>query len=431
MLRRHRDFRLLWMGDAISQMGSAVTVLALPYLAVTVLHATPFEVGLLGTFEYLAFLIVGFPTGVWIDHARCRGVLIASDLGRAAFIGSVPVAALFHRLTLGHLYVVALGVGLLTVFFTVAYQSYVPRLIDEPQLEEANARLEMSRGVAEVSGPAVTGYLMAWLTAPLVLAADVASFVLSALFVSRIRSREPDPSPRVRRQMMNEIAVGIRFVWRQQILRTLTIACAAYNFFSTFLTAMFLVLLARELQLSSGTIGLVFSLAGLGGLVGALLAPGAARVIGQGRTIVLASAVVAVGDLAIPFAQRGWLTWLAAVGNGIGTLAVVASVITQLSFRQRLCPRHLLGRVTATMRLLAWSTVPLGAFVGGVLGQAVGVRTTLWIGAAGVIAAGVPIYLSPLVKARTWTTAEKPVPALCHVSHAVPEPSTHMADSRS
>lgn len=400
VLRVNPDFRRLWMGDAISQAGSAVTALALPYVAVAVLHATPFQVGLVTTFQYAAFVLVGLPAGVWIDRTRCRRVLIASDLGRAVLIASVPAAALAGWLTLPQLYAVALSTGVLLVFATVAHQTYVPKIVEEERLETANSRLELSRGVAEASGPAATGYLIAWLTAPLAVGADAASFVLSALAVSRIRFREPEPAREHHISPGRSIRIGIRFVVRQPVLRVFALASAGYNFFDTFLATMFLVLLVRELAIASGTIGLVFALAGLGGLGGALLATRLTQMLGEGPTIVLARVAVSIGDSAIPLAQRGWLLWVAAVGNAVGTLAIVASVITQLSFRQRVCPPSLLGRVTATMRLIAWSTVPLGAFAGGVLGQTVGVRPTLWIGAGGVAAAGLPIYGSRLFSIR-------------------------------
>lgn len=400
VLRTNPDFRRLWLGDAVNQAGSAITLLAFPYVAVTVLDATIFQVGLVTTFQYLGFLLVGLPAGVWIDRTRCRRVLIASDLGRAALIASVPAAALLGLLTLPQLYAVSLGTGVLTVFATVAHQSFVPKIVEEEGLEMANSRLEVSRGVAEASGPAVTGYLIAWLTAPLALGADAASFVLSAVAVSLIRFREPRPGRTRHPGLVREIRVGLRFVRRQPVLWLLALNSAAYNFFDALLTTLFLILLARELDISSGTVGLVFALAGLGGLVGAVLAPRLTRTLGQGRTIVLATVAVAVGNLAVPLAQHGWLLWLAAAGNAVATLAVVVTVITQLSFRQRVCPPSVLGRVTATMRLIAWSTVPLGAFAGGLLGQTIGVRATLWIGAGGVVAAGLPIYASRLFTLR-------------------------------
>jgi MFS family permease len=417
VLRRNADFRRVWLGDAVSQAGTAVTALALLYVAVDVLHASPLQVGLVTTFQYLAFLVVGLPTGVWIDRSRCRPVLIASDLGRAVLVASVPVATMLHALTIYQLYAVALGTGTFTVFATVAHQSYVPKLVPHGDIDVANGRLEVSRGVAEASGPAVTGYLIGWLTAPVALLADVVSYLASAALLTRVRSAEPEPEPTPRsrgeRRIIAEIRAGLGFVTGQPALRVLAVNTATYNLFDTMLTAMFLVLLARELHVPASQVGLVFALGGLGGLAGALLAPSLARAFGQGRAILLTSWGVAAADLAVPLAHRGWLLWLAAAGNALGTLAVVASVVTQLSFRQRICPPHLLGRVNATMRLVAWSTVPLGGVLGGALGQTLGLRPTLWVAAGGVVLAGVPVQLAGLrsMDQAAGLAAAEPAPA--------------------
>ncbi|HSV67434.1 MAG TPA: MFS transporter [Mycobacteriales bacterium] len=271
-LLRHRDFRLLWAGDTISQLGTQVTVLALPLLAITTLHATPFEVGLLTTFEFLAFLLVGLPAGAWVDRMRRRQVMVAADLGRAVLLGSLPLAAWFGVLGLPQLYVVALGTGLLTVFFDVAYQSYLPHLVGRERLVEGNATLQASQSVSQVAGPTAGGLLVQALTAPYAVLVDAVSFLWSAGCVGLIRAREPRPERSPDRHLGREVAAGVRFVFGHRILRAISGCTATFNFFTSLSGAMLLVLLARDLGLSAGLIGLVFSVASVGGLVGALVA---------------------------------------------------------------------------------------------------------------------------------------------------------------
>src|SRR5215212_6430306 len=182
-LWHHRDFLRLWTGDSISQIGTMVSLIAMPLLAIKVLDATPFEVGLLSTFETLAFLLVGLPAGAWVDRLRRRNVLIVGDVGRAVLLGSLPVAWYFDVLTLVQLYAVALAAGVLTVFFDVAYQSYLPTLVGRDHLVEGNAKLEASRAVSAIAGPSIGGGLVQALTAPYALLVDAASYLWSAVWI--------------------------------------------------------------------------------------------------------------------------------------------------------------------------------------------------------------------------------------------------------
>ena len=198
-LWRHRDFRQLWVGDTISQVGTQLSQLALPVLAVTVLHAGPREMGLLTAFETLAFLVVGLPAGAWVDRWRKKRVLVTGDAVRAVAFGSIPLVWAVGHLTLGQLYAVALVTGVATVFFDVAYQSYLPALVDRHQLVDGNGKLEASRAVAQVAGPGATGVLLRLLGAPLLIAVDAASYLLSALFLSRITKVDVAPDRAARR----------------------------------------------------------------------------------------------------------------------------------------------------------------------------------------------------------------------------------------
>jgi MFS family permease len=402
----HRDFVRLWAGDSISQLGTMVTLIALPLLAIKVLDATPFEVGLLTTFETLAFLVVGLPAGAWVDRMRRRTVLVVADVGRGLLLGSLPLAWYLDVLTLPQVYAVALLAGVLTVFFDVAYQSYLPHLVGRDHLVEGNAKLEASRAVSQLAGPSVGGALVQWLTAPYALLVDALSYLWSAAWIGAISAREPKPAAAPGRNLVAEIREGLAFVLRHRLLRAITATTGTSNFFSAILNTAFIVVLAdrAQLDLSAGAIGVLFSIGGAGGLLGAVVAARVARWLGHGPTIWLSLAAAAPFVLVVPTVQRGWLLWAVAACEAVVGFSVVVYNITQVSFRQGLCPERLLGRMNATVRFLVWGTLPLGGLVGGALGSTVGVREALWIGAVGTALAFLPAFVSPLRRMRELPT---------------------------
>jgi MFS family permease len=403
LLRQH-DFRQLFIADAISQTGSQVTMIALPLVAIVLLHATPFEVGFLSACETAAFLLVGLPAGAVVDRMRRRHVLIVGDLARALLIGSVPLAYWLDHLTIVQLYAVGLLTSVFTVFFDVAYQSYLPHLVGRDHLVEGNAKLQAVQGVTQIGGPALAGGLIQWLTGPVAIFLDALSFLASALFVGLIRKRELKPDRKPDAHLGREIREGVRFVLGNRLLRSIAMCTGTFNLFSAISGAMALVLLARVLHLSAGTIGLYFSLGSIGGLLGAFTATAIAKRVGQGQTIWISVAVTAPFGFVLPFVQRGWSLWAAAVAMAVVIFGSVVYNVAQVSFRQGLTPEHLLGRMNATMRFLVWGTMPLGGVIGGVLGQTIGIRPTLLVAAIGGVLAPLPVFLSPLRTMRELPT---------------------------
>jgi MFS family permease len=399
-LWRHRDFRQLWAAETVSQVGTHVTLLALPVLAVTILHATPLEMGVLTALETAAFLVIGLPAGAWVDRWRRKRVLVANDLIRAVALASLPVAWVFDVLTLPQLFLVAAVTGTATVFFDVAYQSYLPTLVERSQIVDGNGKLETSRAVAQVAGPGITGVLLRILGAPLLIALDALSFLLSAAFLGRIRHPDSAPARAGRRKLRTEIAEGLSFVVRHPLLRRIVACTGTSNFFSSMINALLVLFAIRTLGLSESTLGLVFSAGAVGGLVGAATAAPFARWVGEGRAIPLASMVCAVFWTLLPFAAVGAPVVLLACGWFGVSWGVVAYNVVQVSFRQRLCPPALLGRMNASVRFIVFGTMPLGGLIGGVLGSWLGVLPTLWVAAAGGFLACLPVVLSPLMGMR-------------------------------
>jgi MFS family permease len=399
-LLRHRDFRQLWAAETISQVGTQVTLVALPLLAVTDLGATPFQMGVLTSLETLAFLLIGLPAGAWVDRWRRKRVLVTGDLVRAVAIGSLPVAALFDALTLGQLYLVALVAGTATVFFDVAYQSYLPALVDRDQIVDGNGKLEASRAVAQVAGPGITGALVRALGAPALIAVDAVSFLVSALFIGRIRTADTVPDRAARRPLRAEIAEGLSFVVRHPLLRRM-VACTGLANLAGSATGALLVLYAiRDLGLSESTVGLVFSAGAVGGLLGAVVAARIARVLGEGRTIPLSALAFASAGIGVPLASVGAPVPVLLGAWFLESFAVIVYNVTQVSFRQRLCPPGLLGRMNASVRFIVYGTMPVGSLLGGALGTWLGLVPALSIAVAGSFLAAVPVVFSPLLRMR-------------------------------
>jgi MFS family permease len=403
VLWRHRDFRLLWGGETISELGSQVSLLAIPLLAVRTLHATPFQMGLLTAASTAAFLVVGLPAGVWIDRTRRRWVMIAADLGRVVAIGSVPVAYAVGWLTLAQLFVVTLVSGILTVFFDVAYQSYLPTLVGREHLVEGNAKLTGSEQVAAVAGPSVAGGLVQAVGGSAAVLVDSVSFLVSAGAVAAIRAPEPMPvvpdsgHPKLR----HDIAEGLRFVFGNALLRAIAATTATANFFSGVAAAVEVVFLVREVHATPGVIGLLFTMGGVGGVLGALAAGPLARRFGGARATII-GIVGNVGGLLVPLTMPGPGLLLFGAGLFFVSLSAVVYNVNQVSFRQRLCPDRLLGRMNASMRFVVWGVLPLGGLLGGVLGAVVGLRSTLWIGYIGEALASIWLLASPMRTMRDF-----------------------------
>jgi MFS family permease len=399
-LWRHPDFRGLWAAETVSQVGTQITQLAMPVLAVTLLAATPLQMGVLTALETAAFLVVGLPAGAWVDRWPRRRVLVVTDLVRALTLASLPAAWALGTLGLPQLFAVAAVAGTATVFFDVACQSYLPVLVDGDQLVDGNGKLEGSRAVAQVAGPGLAGLLLRALSAPVLLAADAVSFLLSAWLIGRIRHAEPVPERVARRPLRAEIGEGLRFVAGHPLLRRIVGCTATSNLFSSMTQTLLVLYAVRELGLAAGTVGFVLSAGAVGGLVGAVTAAGFARRVGEGRAIPLSALLFLPFAALTPLASLGAPVVLLVAGSAGLSWAIVVYNVTQVSFRQRLCPPVLLGRMNATVRFVVFGTMPLGALLGGTLGTALGVLPTLWTAVAGEALAALWVLTGPLPRMR-------------------------------
>jgi len=395
-LWRHRNFLLLWSGQTVSELGSAVTQLALPLTAVVVLGASTFQVGLLTSAATLAFAVIALPAGAIVDRHTKRWLMIWCDVARMLIIGSIPVAAALGALTMGQLYAVAITAGVCTVFFDVSYQSYLPVLIDKADLVEGNGKLGATQSFAQLIGPGLGGGLVGLVGAARAMATDAISYAVSVASLLAIRAREEPPHPAQRQKLRTEIAEGLSFVLRHPILRKIVACTGTANLFGGMATAVQIIFLVRILHVRPAAVGLLIAVASLGGVAGGVLSGRLSRLIGSARIIWFSMLVLGLPSLLVPLAVPGWRVALYVVGIAAELFSGVVYNVAQVSYRQAICPPRLLGRMNAAVRWVVWGTLPLGGLLGGVFGAWLGVRATLWIAFVGMWAAGWWVFFSPL-----------------------------------
>jgi MFS family permease len=399
-LWRDRDFLKLWSAETISQFGSQVDDLAIGFVAIVVLDASPFEVAVVGALNFLPFILLTLPAGVWVDRLRRRPILIIGDFGRAALLATIPIAYVADVLTLWQLYVVVFLTGVCTVFFDVAYMSYLPSLVTRDQIIEGNSKLEISRSAAQVGGPGLAGGLVQVFTAPYAVLVDAISFLGSGLFLLGIRKHEDRPVRETvdgrKTSLTTELKEGLRFVLGNPNLRAQAGCTGTSNFFSNVAYAIILVYLVRDLGLSAGVIGLAFSIGSVGSFLAAFAAMRLSQRFGIGPTTIATGVLWGPSTLLIAFAPEGnaAIPFLVAAVL-VGGFAIVTYNIVQVSYRQAICPPRLQGRMNSVMRFIVWGTIPIGAVVGGLLGSWVGLQETILIGSVGGSLAVLWIVFSP------------------------------------
>ncbi|AIA02673.1 MFS transporter [Streptomyces noursei] len=403
LLRRHRDFRLLWCGETTGKFGAAVTGVAMPLTAVAALGADTFSVGVLSACGWLPWLLIGLPVGVWVDRVRRRPLMVGAAALSAVVFAAVPVIAWCGGLSLALLTGAALLSGAAAVVFQTAYSAYLPGLLAPADQAEGNAKLHGSASAAQLAGQGAGGFLVQLAGAANGLLANAATFLVSLLCLSGIRHREPRPTGaggRARRSLRAEVAEGLRWVSGDVWLRTLTLFGAASNLSLMGYQSILPVFLVREVGLSPGTVGTLLAVAGTGGIAGAFAVRRVAARIGTARATLVFELGLPVLALLIPLATAGPGAALFAVGSFGVSAGVVGGNVLKAGFQQAYCPPALLGRVTASAAFLNYGTLPLGALLGGALGAALGVRPALWITTAGVPLAALILVASPVRTAR-------------------------------
>jgi MFS family permease len=417
-LLRQRSFRLLWTGETVSQLGNAMALVGVPLVAVTVLHASTFTVGVLAAAAWLPWLVIGLPAGAWVDRWPARRVMIVCDVISALLYASVPVAAWAGVLTTWLVVVMQLGGGAASVLFMTAYQVYLPSLVTPGELIEGNTKMQGSASAAAFAGPSLAGLLAQWLGAVTALLANAVSFLVSAacLLGTRARPSRPVATPGRRRvpaagrrpvatpgrrptTLRREIADGLLLVLRDRYLRQLSLFWAAANLALTGYAALLVVFLVRVVGLSPGSVGLLTAIPGLGGILGALVTGPITARFGTARGLLLSTLGAVPFALLIPLTGPGPRLAFYVAGSLVACTGIAVGNIVIAAFRQSYSPPGMCGRVTATMRFLIFGTSPMGALLGGSLATWLGVRPALWI-LLGAVALSGTLLLTPALRGR-------------------------------
>jgi MFS family permease len=402
-LWRQGDFLRLWGAQTVSDFGAWITRTGLPMMAVMGLAATPAQLGILAALSSGPALLVGLGAGDFVDHTARRPVLVAADLVRAAILITLPVAAWLHLLSMLQLYAAGALVAAASALFDIADHAYLPGLVGKDLVTEANAKIGATESLAEMSGPAVAGVLFQWLTAPIAVAVNAATYLASALMLARIRMVEPPPAPGARRRgWVDGVVTGARTSWSDPRVRVLLVQTGVGGLFGGFFSALYIAFVLRDLGLGPVLLGIGIAAGGFGALVGSFLAQPMARRFGVGPTICLTGALSALGTMIVLLAPANPVAGMAClvVSQLVGDVFGIVPLILATSLRQTVLPQNLLGRVGATFRVAGGGTAVIGALAGGALGQALGLRETLLLAIAGLMFG--PLYggLSPLWKVK-------------------------------
>jgi predicted MFS family arabinose efflux permease len=357
--------------------------------------------GVLNSMQIVPAVLMSLVAGAWVDRVRRRPLMIGADVGRALLLATIPLAALLGVLHIGQIYLVALVVSLLTLFFDVAYQAYLPGLIGRRDLLDGNSKLSASAGVAEFGGFSLGGWLVQILTAPLAILIDAATFLVSAATLGWIRKRERTVASKAPRNLRREVVEGLREVLRQPLLRASAVVILVHQLANGLYGALVVLYMSQGLGFTPGLLGIFWAVGGISSFLGAILAPRISKRLGFGLAMILGMGMYGLSLLLVPMASGAtWISALLLIGQQLGDGFAVVYEINQLSLLQRIASERVLGRVNATMRFLSLGMTLAGSLLGGWLGEAVGVRVVLFAGAFGTMLAAVALGLSPLRRYR-------------------------------
>ncbi|MFD7642411.1 MFS transporter [Kitasatospora sp. NPDC059795] len=397
LLARHADFRRLFTAYSLSQVGTQVSYVAVPLVAIEALHAGSAQVSALAFLGSLPFLLVGLQAGAWLERMRRRPVLIVTDLVRGGLIASVPIAWAFDALTSVHLYLAVLLVGVATVFFEVASGAYIPHLVGRDNLLEANAKLGGMFAGAEVAGRSIGGFLVQALTAPYALVVNAVTYLWSALWLGVIRKQEPQVEKTgAAKPLWPDVKAGLGYVFGNGVLRTISLETSWSNFCLRIVITLVPVLYVSELHRSAALVGAFLTAGGAGVFVGAAVARRIGSKVGYGRALWLSGACCGPFALVVPFAVHGAAVWIGIAAWGLATVKVGFDNVLKGSIRQLVTADDMMARMGATYRFLITGVLAIGSGAAGVLAGTAGVRTAVLVGAAGLAVSWLMLFFSPV-----------------------------------
>lgn len=397
-----RDFTRLWAAQGVSAFGARITREGLPILAVATLSAAPATLGVLAAASSAAGLAAGLLGGGRVDRAPARRpILVGTDLLRAAVLLTLPLAAWLGALSLIQLFVVAAAVAAASTIFDIASHAYLPSLIGRETLSDGNSKLSATDSVAEVGGPALAGLLFQWLTAPVAILGNAATYLISAGFLAAIRKPEPPSETIPPDHWLSDLTAGFRLALADPLVRPILLMAACHGLFGGIFAALYILFCLKGLGFTTAVLGLAIAAGGVGSLIGSVLAPRLERALGRGRAILTAMAGVAVALFLTPLAPADpsqafvWIIVSQVLGDAFGVIHLILSS----TLRQTVMPQAVLGRVGGAFHAIYGGTAVIGALGGGLLGEAVGVRGALLVACAGFALAPLIGLASPLRRA--------------------------------
>jgi MFS family permease len=404
---QNSDVRLLFGAQGISSLGSQISHIAFPLIAIDVIHASNGSIALLELAFLLPFVIFGLPAGALLDRRTRRPVLIATDFARMGLLLVVPIAFALDVLSMPLLLAVLFLIGACTLVYDVAHQSYLPSILRGPQLGVANGRLMAMDSATGVAGPALAGVAVARLSGPIALVMDALSFLVSALMVQRVRHVEQAPTFTEReveeRSLWREMREGLSWVVQHPHLRGNALAALIFNFFGGLASGPLLIAYARrELALPTELIGFVIGAGTIGIVAGTIINAKVVKWLGMGRTLVLGGFILPVMPLGFALLDRSMgvplVAVLAVLTQFIAFFGAGLFHVNQVTYRQLITPSRLLGRMNASMKTVMLLGLPLGALIGSVIAENFGLRTTLFVGAIGIILGPLPLLTSGIAR---------------------------------
>lgn len=400
-LWRHGDFLNVWAAETISVFGSQFYLIAMPLAAVIVLDATPFEMGLLFAIEMSPFLLFGLLAGVLADRRRRRSIMIISDFARAIILAAVPITWYFDVLCWPVMFVVAFLAGMFTAFFDIAYQAYLPVLVKRDLLLDANSKLETSRASSQVAGPSIAGLVADAIGAPFAIAANSVSFLGSAAFLLRVKKKEVLEKVSDGKSVIGEIREGLDIVFSNRMLRGIAGCTSVGNLFGSMAFAVIVLFMEDSLELSPTLIGVLFAIGSAGAILSAMTSSRITSSIGVGKAIVISAALFGLPTSLMAFAYAENAIVVMAPLLFVNGFLMVMYNVNQISLRQAITPERLQGKMNATMRFLVWGVFPVGGILGGIMAEAIGMRTMFLISGIGVTLSFLWVYASPVLKVRS------------------------------
>jgi len=402
-----REFLKFWLGQSVSLLGNQFTQLALPIAAAVTLHASALEMGVLGALRFAPALLVGLPAGVWVDRTRRQPLMVWSQVLSAAALGTIPLAAVLHLLSIGQLYAVAFVAGIAATIQGIVLVALIPTVAGRDHLIEANTRIQSSYTVSNLLGPGIAGAAVQALTAPIAIAFDAATFLVGALTAAWTRVVEVVPS-RPQRHPVADAIEGLRWLWREPLVRATTLTIVINSGGTNVTLAVYVLYFVTHVGITPAQIGIVFAVAGLTSLVGAQLSRPLVRRGWLGPVMAIGAAMVVLGQTGPLIAAYAPRVAVFPILVGFGALVGVALMVynvNQQAIRQAVTPDHIFGRVQAGIYVLAAAAQVAGSLLGGAIGETLGLRTALAVGAAIALTSALPTILSPLRALRAVPAA--------------------------